>query len=112
MKLNEILDSSSRKFKQMIECAGRLSQAYKHKYYSCIQTPCYGFMIMRHLGFLKNGFRLLATKFKDCGLFVLRFITIGPYRIDYFQNVPELWIIRNPPPRNNTATHIDCDNKY
>ena len=84
------------RFKQIIECAGRLSQAYKQKYYSCIQTPCYGFMIMRYLGFLENGFRLLATKFKDYGLFVLRFITIGPYRIDYFQNVPELWIIRNP----------------
>lgn len=57
---------------------------------------CYGFMIMRHLGFLENRFRLLATKFKYYGLFVLHFINIGPYRIDYFQNVPELWIIQNP----------------
>lgn len=82
----------------MIECAGRLSQAYKRKYYSCIQTPCYELIIMLHLGFLENGFTLLATKFKDYGLFVLHFIIIGPYRIDYFQNVPELWIIQNPLP--------------
>ena len=47
---------------------------------------------------IENGFTLLATKFKDYGLFVLHFITIGPFRIDYFQNVPELWIIQNPLP--------------
>ena len=44
--------------------------------------PCKGFRIMDYSGVLEKGYGLLATKFKDYGLFVLHFkIT------DYYQSL-------------------------